>query len=81
IGVALEAIPADLKRFAVANGVQHRAHWSLAAGFKAKSVKFSNHGDEIEAVLAGQRGQYLAFTDGRAINLRSHEGLFIALSV
>ena len=80
IGVALEAIPSDLKRFAQADGVKHQAHWSLAPGFRAKSVKFSNHGDEIEAVLAGQRGQYLAFTDGRAINLRSHEGLFIGLS-
>lgn len=80
IGVALEAIPSDLKRFAQADGVKHQAHWSLAPGFRAKSVKFSNHGDEIEAVLAGQRGQYLAFTDGRAINLRSHEGLFIGIS-
>ena len=76
----VEAIPSDLQRFAVANGVKHRAHWSLAKGFNAKSVKLSQPGDVLEGILAGQRGQYLAFTDGRVINIRSHEGLFMAIS-
>ena len=48
-------------------------------GFTAKSVKLSQPGDVLEGILAGQRGQYLAFTDGRVINVRSHEGLFLGL--
>lgn len=76
---ALAAIPTELQRFAVADGTEHRAQWSLAPGFTAKSVKLSQPGDVLEGVLAGQRGQYLAFTDGRAINVRSHEGLFLGL--
>ncbi len=76
---ALGAIPAELQRFAVTDGLEHRAHWSLAPGFSAKSVKLSQPGDVLEGVLAGQRGQYLGFADGRALNVRSHEGLFLSL--
>jgi hypothetical protein len=79
VGRALEAIPADLQRFAVADGAEHRAHWSLAPGFGAKSVKLSKPGEVLEGVLAGQRGQYLAFADGRVLNVRSHEGLFLRI--
>jgi hypothetical protein len=77
---ALGAIPAELQRFAVADGFEHRAHWSLAPGFAAKSVKLSQTGDVLEGVLVGQRGQYLAFADGRVLNVRSHEGLILVLS-
>jgi hypothetical protein len=76
---ALGAIPSELQRFAVADGTEHRATWSLAPGFAAKSVKLSHPGDVLEGVLAGQRGQYLGFADGRALNVRSHEGLFLSL--
>jgi hypothetical protein len=34
----------------------------------------------LEGVLAGQRGQYVAFADGRVLNVRSHEGLFLGIS-
>ncbi len=45
---------------------------------KVKSLTFDKL-PEIEGVLAGIKGQYLIFDDGRVLNIRKHSGYFITL--
>ncbi len=47
---------------------------------KVKSVNLDKH-PHLEGRLTGIRGQYLLFGDGRVINLRTHSGYYIQLSV
>jgi hypothetical protein len=35
--------------------------------------------NEIEGVLAGIKGQYLLFSDGRVLNIRTHTGYEVAI--
>ena len=46
---------------------------------KVKSLSFDKL-PEIEGRLAGIKGQYLIFDDGRVLNVRKHNGYFIELS-
>jgi len=45
---------------------------------KVKSLSFDNL-PEIEGRLAGIKGQYLIFDDGRVLNIRKHNGYFVSL--
>ncbi|MEM8981843.1 MAG: DUF2797 domain-containing protein [Pseudomonadota bacterium] len=45
---------------------------------KVKSQTFDKLG-EIEGTLAGIKGQYLIFDDGRVLNIRKHAGYFVTL--
>ncbi len=47
---------------------------------KVKSLSFDKL-PEIEGRLAGIKGQYLIFDDGRVLNIRKHNGYFISLAV
>ncbi len=46
---------------------------------KVKSLSFDKLA-EIEGRLAGIKGQYLIFDDGRVLNVRKHNGYFVELS-
>ena len=43
---------------------------------KVTSVKLEAY-QRLEGILAGIRGQYLLFSDGRVINIRAHEGAHV----
>jgi hypothetical protein len=45
---------------------------------KVKSVGFDKE-PEIKGVLAGIKGQYLLFDDGRVLNIRKHTGYFVEI--
>ncbi|MEO1245289.1 MAG: DUF2797 domain-containing protein [Pseudomonadota bacterium] len=47
---------------------------------KVKSLSFDKL-QEIEGCLAGIKGQYLIFDDGRVLNIRKHNGYFVSLDV
>ncbi len=47
---------------------------------KVKSQSFDKL-PEIEGTLAGIKGQYLIFDDGRVLNIRKHSGYFVTLAV
>ncbi|MEM6580969.1 MAG: DUF2797 domain-containing protein [Pseudomonadota bacterium] len=47
---------------------------------KVKSLSFDKL-SEIEGRLAGIKGQYLIFDDGRVLNIRKHNGYFISMEV
>ena len=47
---------------------------------KVKSLSFDKL-PEIEGRLAGIKGQYLIFDDGRVLNIRKHNGYFVSLDI
>lgn len=47
---------------------------------KVKSVVLDKH-PEVKGTLAGIRGQYLIFDDGRVLNVRNHSGYYVQLSI
>ena len=47
---------------------------------KVKSLSFDKL-PEIEGCLAGIKGQYLIFDDGRVLNIRKHNGYFVSLDI
>ncbi|HHZ94600.1 MAG TPA: DUF2797 domain-containing protein, partial [Flavobacteriales bacterium] len=47
---------------------------------KVKSIKL-HATPKGEGILAGIKGQYLIFTDGRVLNIRAHEGARVQFEV
>lgn len=77
----LTFIPDDLKQFIVNDDLTHLIEFPMLN--KPTSVK-SMKLDKIplfEKKLVGIKGQYLIFEDNTVINVRSHEGYHISLSI
>ena len=69
-----------LKRFFDLDGEQQEIHYDYniaPANINSFSLKDSL---KFKDDLFGLRGQYLIFSSGNAINLRSHEGLVLSWS-
>ena len=66
--------PAEMRSFFKTDGEEHTLTYPAQPVVKAKALKLQGR-DAFEGVLAGIRGQYLLFRDGRVFNVRSHEGM------
>ena len=77
----LTHIPDELKQFVVSDDFIHRIEYPVSSSPKSvKSMKL----DKVplfEKKLVGIKGQYLIFEDNTVINVRSHEGYHISLSI
>jgi len=77
---AKESVSNNLKRFFDLDGEQQEIHYDYniaPANINSFSLKDSL---KFKDDLFGLRGQYLIFSSGNAINLRSHEGLVLSWS-
>ena len=68
--------PEEVARFFVPNGEEVTLTYPSDGAPKVTSVKLEAY-QRLEGVLAGIRGQYLLFSDGRVINIRAHEGAHV----
>lgn len=77
----LTHIPDELKQFVVSDDFIHRIEYPISNSPKSvKSMKL----DKVplfEKKLVGIKGQYLIFEDNTVINVRSHEGYHVSLSI
>ncbi len=74
-------VPEELKHFLIKNDSIHKIEFPLLSNpSSVKSMKL----DKVplfEKKLVGIKGQYLIFEDNTVINVRSHEGYHISLSI
>lgn len=76
---ASEWVPIDLKKFVVKESDITQINYPvLEYPTKAKSVNLEKH-SMVEGKLTGIRGQYLLFSSGAVMNVRSHEGRHVTL--
>ncbi len=68
--------PEDVARYCVPNGEEVTLAYPSEGAPKVTSVKLEAY-QRLEGILAGIRGQYLLFSDGRVINIRAHEGAHV----
>lgn len=72
--------PVDYQNFYRESGEIVRIDFPYEASEKITSVNLEKN-TEIEGVLTGIKGQYLAFEDGQVLNIRAHEGFTVQMSV
>ncbi len=68
--------PDDVAHFFTPDGEEVTLQYPADKVPKVTSVKLEAY-QRLEGVLAGIRGQYLLFSDGRVINIRAHEGAHV----
>ena len=75
----LEKLPPELHAYVLPDErLQHITYPVLAAPPKVTSINLEKE-REASGVLAGIKGQYLIFADGRVLNVRAHSGYHVAL--
>jgi hypothetical protein len=78
---ALELLPDELKQYAVDEDEMLEITYPvLQYPEKIKSLSFDKL-PEIEGQLAGIKGQYLIFNNGRVLNIRKHNGYFLRVEI
>jgi hypothetical protein len=77
---AYQLLPAELKQYLHSdNHIWQINYPVLAFPEKPASVSFDKD-PVISGILNGIKGQYLIFSDGRALNIRKHNGYFLEIS-
>lgn len=75
--LALSALPADLRAHALPAEAPQLLHYPCQAWpDKVASVDLAKD-PEVSGVLAGIKGQYLVWADGRVLNVRNHSGFHV----
>ncbi|MCC7502182.1 MAG: DUF2797 domain-containing protein [Flavobacteriales bacterium] len=75
----LEKLPTELHPYLLPNEAPQRITYPLLASPpKVTSINLEKD-HEVNGVLAGIKGQYLVFDDGRVLNVRNHSGYHVAL--
>jgi hypothetical protein len=72
--------PKDYKNFAIDNASIVHLDFPYEAPQKISSFTLDSK-PEFKGVLKGIKGQYLCFNEGDFINIRSHEGYVVELSI
>lgn len=75
-----ERIPAEYQGMALENPEVVKIDYPYASPGKIKSINLEKQ-PKFEGVLKGIKGQYLSFEDGSVMNVRSHEGYTLCLSI
>ena len=75
-----ELFPAEFQKFYSGDEKIWKLDYPYQAHEKINSVNLDKK-PEFEGTLAGIKGQYLSFTDGSVLNVRSHEGYVIEFEV
>ena len=73
---ASQFFPEEAANFFVPEGEEVTLTYPSEGAPKVTSVKLEAY-QRLEGILAGIRGQYLLFSDGRVINIRAHEGAHV----
>lgn len=73
---AFQFFPEEAANFFVPEGEEVTLNYPSEGAPKVTSVKLEAY-QRLEGILAGIRGQYLLFSDGRVINIRAHEGAHV----
>ena len=73
---ASQFFPEEAANFFVPEGEEVTLTYPFEGAPKVTSVKLEAY-QRLEGILAGIRGQYLLFSDGRVINIRAHEGAHV----
>ena len=73
---ASQFFPEEAANFFVPEGEEVTLTYPSEGAPKVTSVKLDAY-QRLEGILAGIRGQYLLFSDGRVINIRAHEGAHV----
>ena len=77
----IELLPDDMRNFVSEDNTIYEFLYPVENfPTKVSSVNLSKK-DMFEGVLAGIRGQYLIFSGGQVLNVRSHEGFIVDLDV
>jgi hypothetical protein len=78
---AYQLLPSELQQYLYPDDrIWEISYPYTAAGSKITSVSFDKT-PVIEGVLHGIKGQYLIFSDGRALNIRKHNGYFLEVNI
>lgn len=72
--------PSDYQNFYRESGELIRLDFPYEAADKITAVNLEKN-PAFEGILTGIKGQYLAFFDGRVLNIRGHEGFYVELHV